>query len=332
MLLACFTVSWQVVYPALDSKVKNVTLAYTVEHEDEVSSHRGLATSRVSYLNELPVMSSLTFIKTTSMLVTNQNMAAGADRLLSRCSCHVGRFEPHQQLCPPPPPRTPPHLAPPHTTTPRTQEQLFDQLAQLLSRAVQEEGAAGQQVATLRLLACKVEEVHTTLRNHLAKEEEQLLPLLLHHFSQREQAELVAQFFCCIPLATVQPVLAWLERTVPQAEQEALLHQVQEVVSDRLLQQLLVSWLAPACWPPRGGSPGAEQLAGEAAGDGSAEHALANGVAAAELAGASEFVCCNHSGGAGAGGPCDQDKERSEAARVPGGKPPLWVRQAAPSC
>lgn len=26
----------QVVYPALDSKVRNVTLAYSVEHEDEV--------------------------------------------------------------------------------------------------------------------------------------------------------------------------------------------------------------------------------------------------------------------------------------------------------
>lgn len=28
----------QVVYPALDSKVKNVTLAYSVEHEDEVGA------------------------------------------------------------------------------------------------------------------------------------------------------------------------------------------------------------------------------------------------------------------------------------------------------
>lgn len=27
----------QVVYPALDSKVRNVTVAYSVEHEDEVS-------------------------------------------------------------------------------------------------------------------------------------------------------------------------------------------------------------------------------------------------------------------------------------------------------
>lgn len=30
------SVGMQVVYPALDSKVKNVTLAYSVEHEDEV--------------------------------------------------------------------------------------------------------------------------------------------------------------------------------------------------------------------------------------------------------------------------------------------------------
>lgn len=45
-----------------------------------------------------------------------------------------------------------------------------------------------------RTLICKVEEIHTTLRKHLAKEEEQLLPLLLQHFSFAEQAELVAQF------------------------------------------------------------------------------------------------------------------------------------------
>ena len=35
-MLTSFTAGTQVVYPALDLKVKNVTLAYTVEHEDEV--------------------------------------------------------------------------------------------------------------------------------------------------------------------------------------------------------------------------------------------------------------------------------------------------------
>jgi hypothetical protein len=34
--VAARVVPLQVVYPALDSKVKNVTLAYSVEHEDEV--------------------------------------------------------------------------------------------------------------------------------------------------------------------------------------------------------------------------------------------------------------------------------------------------------
>ncbi len=67
-----------------------------------------------------------------------------------------------------------------------------------------------------RRLTCKVEEINTTLKKHLSKEEEQLLPLLLRHFSHSEQAELVAQFLYCIPLATVERVLAWLKPTVPR--------------------------------------------------------------------------------------------------------------------
>jgi hypothetical protein len=50
----------------------------------------------------------------------------------------------------------------------------------------------------------QVEEIHTTLRKHLRKEEEQLLPLLLAHFTPGEQAQLVAQFLCSIPLSTVE--------------------------------------------------------------------------------------------------------------------------------
>ncbi len=89
----------QVVYPALDAKVKNVTSAYSVEHEDE--------------------------------------------------------------------------------------ERLFEQLSALLSMALRQDGK--QRAATLRQLECKIEEVHTTLRKHLAKEEEQLFPLLLKHFTFAEQ-------------------------------------------------------------------------------------------------------------------------------------------------
>ena len=39
------------------------------------------------------------------------------------------------------------------------------------------------------------------------------------------QAELVAQFLCCIPLTTVDAVLGWLKPSVPPHEQEELLQQ-----------------------------------------------------------------------------------------------------------
>ena len=40
-----------------------------------------------------------------------------------------------------------------------------------------------------RTLICKVEEIHTTLRKHLAKEEEQLLPLLVQHFTPQVRSQ-----------------------------------------------------------------------------------------------------------------------------------------------
>lgn len=128
----------QVIYPALDSKVRNVTLSYRVEHEDE--------------------------------------------------------------------------------------ERLFEQLVTLIATALAASGAPRSEA--VRELVCKVEEVHTMLRKHLCKEEEQLLPLLLHHFTVDEQAQLIAQSLCCIPLATVGVVLSWVKATMTQDEQRTLLQQV----------------------------------------------------------------------------------------------------------
>lgn len=96
-----------------------------------------------------------------------------------------------------------------------------------------------------RELICKVAEIHITLRKHLAKEEAQLLPLLLQHFSAAEQAELVAQFLYCIPLDTVERVLSWLKPMVPLQELQELMSHLRDVIPDRLLLQLLVTWLNP---------------------------------------------------------------------------------------
>ncbi|GMH35139.1 hypothetical protein BSKO_03007 [Bryopsis sp. KO-2023] len=148
----------EVVYPALDTKVKNVTLQYSVEHADE--------------------------------------------------------------------------------------EHLFVQLLQMLRETMSARGAAV--TAAIREFVCKMGEVRITLMKHLAKEEEQLFPLLLEHFSYTEQAELIAQFLCCIPLAAVEGVLLWLKPNIPQEEQDQLLKYIREAIPDDLLLNLLVTWLDPS--------------------------------------------------------------------------------------
>jgi zinc finger-like protein len=66
------------------------------------------------------------------------------------------------------------------------QERLIEQLSQVVSAAMLAEGK--QKRAAIRQLMCKVQEIRTTLLKHLAKEEEQLFPLLLKHFTYSEQA------------------------------------------------------------------------------------------------------------------------------------------------
>ena len=49
------------------------------------------------------------------------------------------------------------------------------------------------------------------------------------NFCVAVQAELVAQFLCCIPLAGIEALLTWLKPAVPQDEQDHLLAQVNVV-------------------------------------------------------------------------------------------------------
>jgi len=186
--------------------------------------------------------------------------------------------------------RPPPYPPPPALDTPSKppQEYLFEQLGQLLSSATSQTGAA--RASTVRQLVCKVEAIHTTLRKHLAKEEAQLLPLLLRHFSYPEQAELVAQFLYCIPLDTVERVVSWLRPAVPPSELRQLLAYLREVVPDNLLLELLVTWLNPgggeaaAAGGAAARSAGAAPAAAAAAADGKHGSGAAAAAAAAAVA------------------------------------------------
>ena len=81
------------------------------------------------------------------------------------------------------------------------QERLIEQLGHVVNAAMLAEGK--QKRSAIRQLMCKVQEIHTTLLKHLAKEEEQLFPLLLKHFTYSEQASPLpfSQHTLCMPFS-----------------------------------------------------------------------------------------------------------------------------------
>ena len=170
------TIEDEVLYPALESKIKNVTLAYSVEHEDEELLLEGL-----------------------SALLAQ---AGGED-----CA-HEHR-----------------HHGDGETTMDENKREDVE--------------------AFVHGLARKVEEVDTTLRKHLDKEEAQLLPLLRGQFTIQEQSELVVQFMCCIPVSEMTRMLKWLFRSLDKAQRYELMEQVKGAIRDPLLKEILVHmWLA----------------------------------------------------------------------------------------
>jgi zinc finger protein-like protein len=168
----------EVLYPALDSKVRNVTLAYSIEHEDE--------------------------------------------------------------------------------------EYLLEELSSILSR---EDLKNTLDRENAHKVARKVEEVHTTLKKHLEKEEEQLLPLLRKHFSIKEQAGLVVQFFCCIPYSAIKPMLSWLLRSLSEEEKELLMEQMKDVIQDSCLKRIVDVWRNPSGRDIKNSGPCSSQPNGEPAVD-----------------------------------------------------------------
>ena len=163
------TIEDEVLYPALESKIKNVTLAYSVEHEDE--------------------------------------------------------------------------------------ELLLEGLSALLAQAGGDGDGDEQKIEDIggfvHGLARKVEEVDTTLRKHLDKEEAQLLPLLRDEFTIQEQSELVVQFMCCVPVSEMTRMMKWLFRSLDRGQRHGLMEQVKGCIRDPLLKEILVHmWLA---WQQQGG-------------------------------------------------------------------------------
>ncbi|KAJ6822284.1 zinc finger protein BRUTUS [Iris pallida] len=115
---------------------------------------------------------------------------------------------------------------------------LFDQLFDLLSSSVQNDDSFRRELASC------TGAIQTSLSQHMSKEEEQVFPLLIEKFSFEEQADLVWQFLCSIPVNMMAKFLPWLSSCISPGEYQDMRKSLCKIVpEEELLQQVIFTWM-----------------------------------------------------------------------------------------
>eukprot|EP00250_Pteridium_aquilinum_P019141 c24314_g1_i1 orf=828-4589(+) len=139
------------------------------------------------------------------------------------------------------------NVAPTYSMEHKDENYLFDVLSELLNSAQKEDDASLSKRLRRELICC-TEAIQTSLCHHMSKEEEQVFPLLLKHFNTEEQAALVWQFLCRIPVNLLQELLPWISCSLLQAEREIMLTCMRRIVpKEDSLQHLVFSWIKAGC-------------------------------------------------------------------------------------
>ncbi|KAK1298760.1 hypothetical protein QJS10_CPB14g00381 [Acorus calamus] len=118
------------------------------------------------------------------------------------------------------------------------ESQLFDQLFELLNKDIQYDDSFRRELASC------TGAIQTSLNQHMSKEEEQVFPLLIEKFSFDEQAALVWQFICSIPVNMMAKFLPWLSSSISSDEYQDMLRCLSKIIPDeKLLQQVIFAWM-----------------------------------------------------------------------------------------
>ncbi|CAH8391101.1 unnamed protein product [Eruca vesicaria subsp. sativa] len=79
---------------------------------------------------------------------------------------------------------------------------------------------------------------------HMLKEERQVFPLLIENFSCEEQASLVWQFMCSVPVMVLEEIFPWMTSLLSPIERSEVENCVKQVVPKEFSLQLVInSWL-----------------------------------------------------------------------------------------
>ncbi|GFS30555.1 zinc finger protein-like protein [Actinidia rufa] len=115
---------------------------------------------------------------------------------------------------------------------------LFDQLFALLNSDMHNEESSRRELASC------TGALQTSISQHMSKEEEQVFPLLIEKFSFEEQASLVWQFLCSIPVCMMAEFLPWLSSSISFDEcQDMRKCLIKVIPEEKLLQQVIFTWM-----------------------------------------------------------------------------------------
>ncbi|CAH8355874.1 unnamed protein product [Eruca vesicaria subsp. sativa] len=96
----------------------------------------------------------------------------------------------------------------------------------------------------LREVILSISTIHSSICQHMLKEERQVFPLLIEKFTFREQASLVWQSICSVPVMILEDFLPWMMSYLSHEERNEVVNCMKNVVpTEDSLQQVITSWL-----------------------------------------------------------------------------------------
>ncbi|CAE5957900.1 unnamed protein product [Arabidopsis arenosa] len=110
-----------------------------------------------------------------------------------------------------------------------------------------EEGK-GNRADVLREVVLCIGTIQSSICQHMLKEERQVFPLMIENFSFEEQASLVWQFICSVPVMVLEEIFPWMTSLLSSKEKSEVENCVKEVVPKEVTLQLVInSWLVDDC-------------------------------------------------------------------------------------
>ncbi|CAN0903469.1 Zinc finger protein BRUTUS-like At1g74770 [Linum grandiflorum] len=116
----------------------------------------------------------------------------------------------------------------------------FEKVSSCLKLLMEEQDESSSELFQ-ELVSC-LSIIHSSICHHMLKREKQVFPLLVEWFSPQEQASLVWQFLCSIPVMLLEDFLPWMVSLSPEKQIDVTLC-ITKIVPEESLQEVMISSL-----------------------------------------------------------------------------------------